>query len=275
MSVLRRHEHKTMRRRAKGRSKQPAGRPHDQDPVRLQRYLAMCGVASRRRSEELIRDGHVRIDGVVVTDFGVKVSPGAQTVTVKNKPVHPLPKGIILFHKPIHVVSTMSDPEGRPTVADYLTPQYRSYFPVGRLDWDSTGLMVFTNDGELAEHLLHPRFESEKVYQVEVQGRMPAGVLDRIERGITLEDGPIRAKVAIREDRDKSTLLELRIKEGRNRIIRRLMQHVNHPVIALTRTSMGPFRLGTLRPGQIRKLPEREYQNCRQIVLRVRSEKEG
>ena len=227
--------------------------------VRLQKYLSQCGVASRRKAEELIRAGAVKVNGRVITELGSRIDPERDEVQAGKRAVKPRPKGVILLNKPVGVVSTLSDPQGRRTIADYISTHYRSYFPVGRLDYDSCGLMVLTNDGELAEVLLHPRYGFERVYEVVVKGRVADRVLWRIERGVRLEDGLVRARVNLICRNEETSTLRVAIKEGRNRIVRRLMERLAYPVQHLMRLSHGPFRLGSLKPGQIRRLSEREY----------------
>ncbi|RIL09028.1 MAG: hypothetical protein DCC75_07505 [Proteobacteria bacterium] len=160
--------------------------------LRLQKFMAQCGVASRRKCEELIAGGKVAVNGKVQTKLGTSIDPRRDRVSVSGKPVRPVERGVLLLHKPIKVVSTMHDPEGRPTVAHYLSKHYRSYFPVGRLDFDSSGLVVMTNDGDLAERMLHPRYGSERVYIVEAQGSVPRRILETLSQGVKLEDGVVK-----------------------------------------------------------------------------------
>ncbi len=237
--------------------------------VRLQKFLAECGVGSRRKMEQFIIEGRVRINGQVVTKLGVKVDPDTDKVEVNRKPVHAAPKGIMLLHKPRGVVSTLSDPEGRPTVAEYLTKHYRSYFPVGRLDWDSTGLMIMTNDGEVAERLMHPRFGFERVYHARVEGSVSEELLKKMEKGIRLSDGMVFARGSILRGDEKSTWIEIRIQEGRNRVVRRMFDKLEHPVMKLRRTVYGPFKLGKLQPGSVRVLTRKEYEEARKKVMRA------
>jgi 23S rRNA pseudouridine2605 synthase len=235
--------------------------------VRLQRFLAECGIGSRRKMERFIIEGRVRVNGKVVMELGTKVNPEVDKVEVNRRPVHAAPKGIMLLHKPKRVMSTLSDPEGRPTVADYLTKHYQSYFPVGRLDWDSSGLMVLTNDGDLAERLMHPRHGFERVYQVRVEGPVSEELLAKIRRGVKLSDGMVQASGALMRGDDKSTWIEVRIHEGRNRVVRRLFEKLGHPVMKLKRVVYGPFKLGRLQPGQIRVLTLDEYLKARRKVM--------
>lgn len=241
------------------------------DRVRLQKYLSECGVASRRKAEALISRGRVQVNGSVVTELGTKIQPGVDEVRVKGKLVLPVEKGIILFHKPPHVITTMDDPEGRPTVADYLSNRYLSYFPVGRLDFDSTGLVIMTNDGELAQTLLHPKFQVERTYDVLVEGSVSYEISQKFERGIKLDDGVVRGDARVLDIAGlpdvKSTWVRVTITIGRNRVVRRTFDKLGHPVIKLHRIKHGPFRLGSIREGGIEKLTERQYREIRARVL--------
>jgi len=240
--------------------------------TRLHKFLAQCGVASRRKAEVLIAEGRVKVNGHIVREPGTSVVPGEDRVEVNGRPVREVHQGVILLNKPRGIVSTMSDPHGRPTVARFLTQQFKSYFPVGRLDYESSGLMILTNDGEMAERLLHPRYELERVYEVEVEGAVPQATLRKITQGVRLEDGMARARAKILESVNNTTLLQISISEGRNRIIRRLMESVGHPVIALVRIAHGPFRMGRLRTGEVRRLTERDYQFFRRKVMAASEE---
>lgn len=235
--------------------------------VRLQKFLAECGVGSRRKMEQFIVEGRVRINGKVVTELGRKVDPEIDKVEVNRRPVHAAPKGIMLLNKPRGVVSTLSDPEGRRTVADYLTKHYRSYFPVGRLDWESTGLMVLTNDGEIAERLMHPRYGFERVYQARVEGSLSMETLSKLEKGVRLSDGVVQASGMILRSDENSTWVEVKIREGRNRVVRRVFEKLGHPVMKLKRTVYGPLKLGRLQVGQVRVLTQKEYEHARRKVL--------
>ncbi len=240
--------------------------------VRLQKFISECGVCSRRAAEELITLGKVKVNGKVVTKLGTKVEAGHDRVEVSGRFLQAAQKGIVLFHKPRSVVSTLSDPEGRPSIADYLTRNYESYYPVGRLDYDSSGLIVLTNDGELADRLMHPRYEQARTYHVKVEGSVSEATIQKMERGVRLLDGVARAVAHILENesegRDsKATWLEVSVTEGRNRLVRRIMERVEHQVIKLIRVSHGPFNLGSIRPGGMRKLSERDYLFFRQKVM--------
>jgi 23S rRNA pseudouridine2605 synthase len=240
--------------------------------VRLQKFLAECGVGSRRKMEQFITEGRVRINGQVVTELGRKIDPETDRIEVNRRPVHAAPKGIMLLNKPRGVVSTLNDPEGRRSVADFLTKHYRSYFPVGRLDWDSTGLMVLTNDGEIAERLMHPRYGFERVYHARVEGAVPVESLNKLEQGVRLSDGVVKANGSIIRNDASSTWVEVRIHEGRNRVVRRVFEKLGHPVMKLKRIVYGPFKLGRLQVGQVRVLTRKEYDDARIKVLRAKEQ---
>lgn len=233
--------------------------------VRLQKLLAMSGVASRRRCEELMLEGLVEVDGEVVTRLGTKVDPTTAVIRVDGKRLPPVsPHVYLVLNKPRGVVSTMSDPEGRRTLGDLVADRPERLFHVGRLDTDTSGLILLTNDGDFAHQVAHPSFEVDKTYVAEVEGEVFPRVLKQLKEGVTLEDGPVevrRAKLLAsprrQGDPDRS-IVELVIHEGRNRIVRRLLEHVGHPVLRLTRTAIGPVRLGQLTSGQLRDLTREE-----------------
>jgi len=233
----------------------------DEGLVRLQKLLAASGVASRRKCEELMLGGEVEVDGEVVTRLGTKVDPTTAVIRVRGSRLPPVsPHAYLVLNKPRGVVSTMSDPEGRPTLTDYVDDRPERLFHVGRLDTDTDGLILLTNDGDFAHRLAHPSYEIEKTYVAEVTGVVTKATLRTLTDGMTLEDGPVqvsRAKVisshAPTEGQSRS-IVELVIHEGRNRIVRRLLDQVGHPVQRLTRTRIGPIALGQLKQGQIREL---------------------
>lgn len=243
--------------------------------VRLQKFLAECGTGSRRKMEQFIKEGRVRVNGQVVTELGRKIDPGVDQVEVNRRPVRAAPKGVVLLNKPRGVVSTLSDPEGRRTVSEFLTKHYSSYFPVGRLDWDSTGLMILTNDGEMAERLMHPRFEFERTYEARVEGSLSEVLLDKLRNGIRLSDGLVRADAEIMSSEPNSTWVQVKIREGRNRVVRRIFDKLGHPVMKLKRTVYGPFKIGRLQVGQIRVLTAKEYLQVRHKVMTFKGEAES
>ncbi len=235
----------------------------DDGLIRLQKLLAQSGVASRRKCEELMLAGDVEVDGEVVTRLGTKVDPLTAVVRVRGRRLPPpSPHAYLVLNKPRGVVSTMSDPEGRRTLTDVLAeraPSYGRMFHVGRLDTDTSGLLLLTNDGDFAHAMAHPSFEVEKTYVAEVEGRVARATVQQLLDGVTLDDGPVsvsRAKVT--QQAAERSVVELVIHEGRNRIVRRLLDHVGHPVRLLTRTQFGPVRLSGLAVGDLRELTNDE-----------------
>lgn len=235
--------------------------------VRIQKHIAASGVASRREAERLLRQGKVSVNGKVIKELGTKVDPHNDIVKVGSKVIRPAHKGILLFNKPRDVVSTMMDDVGRECVSDYLTPRYRSYFPVGRLDWDATGLLILTNDGDLANRLMHPRYGFYRTYETRVEGHPTEATLEKLERGVKLADGMGSAVCKLISQDEKSTWLEVLVSEGRNHFVKRLFEKVEHPVIKLKRVRYGPFRLGNLKPGEMKRLTEVEYRKFKAKVM--------
>jgi 23S rRNA pseudouridine2605 synthase len=234
---------------------------------RLQKVLASAGIASRRECEQLILEGRVEVEGRVVTELGTRVDPQRQEIRVDGEAL-PRPK-LVYFavNKPIGVVSTSRDPAGRPRVIDLLPPNAPRVFAVGRLDISSEGLMLVTNDGELANRLTHPRHGIEKIYQVQVAGQVEREVLGQLHRGIRLAEGVAHAKhVRIKSRRKRSTVLEMVLDEGRNREIRRLLARFGHKVQRLKRVAVGPLRLGDLPTGAVRQLSGKEIQALHRAV---------
>jgi 23S rRNA pseudouridine2605 synthase len=223
--------------------------------VRLAKYLAHSGVGSRRACEQIVRDGRVSVGGEVVVD-PARDADGSEPVSVDGEAVRPADRlAVYAVNKPPGVVSTARDPQGRPTVVS-LVPASTRLYPVGRLDIDTTGLILLTNDGELAHRLTHPSFEVPKTYRVRV-ANAPVGrhALEALRRGVVLDDGPT-APARVR--RITADTLELTIHEGRKRQVRRMCEIVGHPVRSLARTAIGPLHLGDLRPGAHRRLSEVE-----------------
>jgi 23S rRNA pseudouridine2605 synthase len=228
----------------------------DEGLIRLQKLLALAGVASRRRSEELMLEGQVEVNGEVVTRLGTKVDPARDLIRVEGRRLPPVSEKVYLaLNKPRGVVSTMSDPEGRKTLQDLVDDRPERLFHVGRLDTDTSGLIILTNDGDFAHRLAHPSYEVDKTYVAEVAGEVFPRIRKQLLEGVTLEDGPVTvSKVRVVEATKDKSIVELVIHEGRNRIVRRLLDHVGHPVRRLTRTRIGPVALGTLRSGEMRDL---------------------
>ena len=246
------------------RATAPTPRINEQPGERLQKILAAAGLASRREAEELILEGRVEVDGEVVTELGTRVDVDEQTIHVDGQPL-PKPKRIYLaVNKPTGVVCTARDPAGRPRVIDMLPPDTGRVFTVGRLDMDSEGLILATNDGELANKLTHPKHGVEKIYEVQVAGKVEVDVLAQLRKGVHLAEGYVRpVKVRVKGHRKNSTILEMVLDEGRNREIRRLLARVGHKVQRLCRIAVGPIRLGELPRGAVRKLKPEEIRKLR------------
>ncbi len=227
---------------------------------RLQVVLARAGVASRRQAERLIRDGRVTVNGQVVRKLGTQVVWGQDAIRVGNRLISRLePKVTIVLNKPKRVMTTSHDPRGRRTTAELVKKVKARIFPVGRLDYDTEGLLILTNNGELAQHLEHPRYGIPKTYQAKVKGMPAADALQRLRSGITLDGRrSMPARVKKIGTTGKNTWLEITIKEGRNRQIRRMCWAVGHPVLKLKRICFGPIRLGNLKPGLYRDLTPAE-----------------
>lgn len=224
--------------------------------VRLQKVLATAGLGSRRACEALIEQGRVEVDGRRIREQGVRVDPRTAVIRVDGERVPTAPGiAVYAFNKPRGVVSTMSDEQGRPCVGDYVEGRRDRLFHVGRLDADTEGLLILTNDGELANRLGHPSYEVDKTYVATVRGQVPGTALRDLQRGIELDDGPARCDSArfVQKLPDR-TMVELVLHEGRNRIVRRMMEAVGHPVQDLVRTRIGPLHLGQQRPGILREI---------------------
>ncbi|NHI16511.1 pseudouridine synthase [Microbacterium excoecariae] len=228
--------------------------------VRLQKVLANAGVASRRVSEQLIVEGRVRVNGEVVSELGSRIDPATDLVDVDGQAVQlDTSKRYVLLNKPTGVVSTMRDDRGRRDLTEFVRDFDERLYNVGRLDAETSGLLVLTNDGELANVLAHPRYGVTKVYIARVTGEVQPKTLATLTRGIELEDGPIRAdKARILDTSRGSSLVELTLHSGRNRIVRRMMAAVGHPVTELVRRQFGPLHLGTLQAGRVRELDKVE-----------------
>ena len=251
--------------------------PHVASGQRLQKVLAHAGVASRRACEQLIADGRVSVDGITVTEAGVRVDPLTQEIRVDGSRILTNPELItLMLHKPAGVVTTMEDPEGRPTVAqygrDYLAehpelPDSLRLVHVGRLDTETEGLLLLSNDGELSHRLMHPSFEIAKTYVAIVEGQVEPWVPRKLRRGIELEDGEAKAdRVTVKDSGPRGSIVEITLHSGKNRIVRRMLDAVGHPVTRLARTRLGPLRLGNLRPGQTRPLNGEEIAALQQEV---------
>jgi pseudouridine synthase len=228
--------------------------------VRLQKVLADAGVASRRSSEQLIAAGRVSVDGHVVRTQGTRIDPSVAVVRVDGERI-PVRVGqtYLAANKPLGTVSTMVDPDGRPCLGDLVADRGQRLFHVGRLDIDTEGLIVMTNDGDLAHRLAHPSFGVSKVYRAVVKGPIPRDLGRRLTAGVELEDGPVAVdRFRMIDQSGDQAQIELTLHVGRNRIVRRLLESVGHPVRRLARVEFGPVRLGRLKPGGVRTLTRQE-----------------
>jgi 23S rRNA pseudouridine2605 synthase len=231
--------------------------------VRLQKVLAAAGVGSRRSCEELIGAGRVEVDGEVVRRFGARVDPKTQVIRVDGKRI-PAREDLVYLalNKPAGVLSTMSDDRGRKTIADLVADHSERLFHVGRLDYETEGLILLTNDGELAHRLSHPRYGVLKTYLAEIHGPVRKDLSRRLTTGVELEDGTVIAdRFRVVDQAGQRVLVEITLHEGRKHVVRRMLAAVGHPVSRLVRTQVGPVSLGALRPGTSRRLSTAEIGN--------------
>ncbi|MDF2711079.1 MAG: pseudouridine synthase, partial [Nonomuraea muscovyensis] len=257
---------KTARQPMRDRDLYPEGYTDERDTtevpdgVRLQKVLAQAGVASRRACEEMIGDGRVTVNGQVVRRFGAKVDPAKQIIHVDGKRIPTAPDLVYYaLNKPIGVVSTMDDPQGRPCLADYVQELAPRLFHVGRLDTETEGLLLLTNDGELANRLTHPSYGVQKKYWAKVPGPIPRDLGRRLRQGIELEDGLARAdSFQIVQEHGQQALVEVVLHEGRKHVVRRMLEEAGHRVIDLARIEFGPVKLGRTKPGTVRALSLKE-----------------
>jgi pseudouridine synthase len=229
--------------------------------VRLVKAIAQAGVASRRKAGELVKGGEVVVNGEVVTNPALQVDLAVDHVKVQGKRLaRPAGSVYVMMNKPAGYVSTRSDPEGRPTVMALLEGRVTEpVFPVGRLDMDTEGLLLLTNDGDLAQRLTHPRYRVRKVYRAKVKGLVAPATVGKLRKGIVLDDGPaVPDYIEVASRGTANSQVRVIVREGRNRLVRRLMEAAGHPVVKLVRESFGPLDLGDLKLGRIRNLSERE-----------------
>lgn len=229
--------------------------------VRLQKFLARAGVASRRASEKLIEAGRISVNGQVVTELGTKVDPEADEVRLDGAPVRKAAEAVtLMLNKPAGYLTSMKDPQGRPCVAQ-LVPldEFPALYPLGRLDYDTTGLLLFSTDGELGNAVLHPSHHVDKTYRALVKGKPSEAALDRLRSGVVLDDGPTQpAEVRLAGRKGKNAYVEIIVHEGRKRQVKRMCEAIGHPVLQLHRASFGPLELGDLPEGKYRVLSEQE-----------------
>lgn len=228
---------------------------------RLQKYLSRLGLASRRQAEEWIRAGRVSVNGQVVTELGTKVDEARDVVRVDRRRVEPAgPPLTLIVHKPYGYVSTTRDPKGRRVVTELVGEFKGRLYPVGRLDYDATGLLVLTNDGDLAHRLMHPRYQVPRAYRVTVAGEPSKETLRLLAKGVELDGRPVAAALRVLKTGAGKTVLEIEVREGRYHLIKRLMEQVGHPVLKLKRLAFGPLRLGRLPRGACRPLTPKELE---------------
>ena len=235
---------------------------------RLQKILSKAGITSRRKAEELILQGRVSVNGRVVKELGAKAVLGKDDICLDGEAIKPeAEKVVVALFKPRNCVTTLHDPQGRATVADLVKGISVRVYPVGRLDYDAEGLLLLTNDGDLAHRLQHPRYKVAKTYLVKIRGRPPEEALTQLQQGIRLEDGiTAPAELHVLEDDNRTTWLTLTLREGRNHQVKRMCAAVGCPVLKLRRTQIGPIDLGELKPGKSRRLKVREVRALRQAV---------
>jgi 23S rRNA pseudouridine2605 synthase len=235
---------------------------------RLQKILSEAGITSRRKAEKLILQGRVSVNGKVVSELGTKAVLGKDDICVDGKAIKAeTEKVVVALFKPRSCITTLHDPQGRPTVADLVKTIPMRVYPVGRLDYDAEGLLLMTNDGELAHRLQHPRYKVPKTYLVKIRGHPLEEALVQLQQGVDLEDGiTAPAELHILEDDKKATWLSLTLREGRNHQVKRMCAAVGCPVLRLRRTKIGPIDLGNLQPGRSRRLKAREVRALRKAV---------
>ncbi len=235
--------------------------------IRLQKYLALCGAASRRASEKLISEGHVQVNGITVKEMGIQIDETRDQVVLDGRILRPESrKHYLAYNKPIGEVTTVSDPEGRATVMDKFRDYPVRLFPVGRLDYDSEGLLLLTNDGDMMNRLLHPSHEVDKVYWIKVSNQVTDEEIRRLKRGVMIDGrltSPAQVRLIRRETFD--TVLIITIHEGRNRQVRKMIEAIGHQVVHLKRIGFGPVSLEDLPSGYWRPLTESELQKLREV----------
>jgi pseudouridine synthase len=244
-------------------------------PIRLQRFLAQAGVASRRKAEQLITDGQVKVNGRVVTELGTKIDPVRDKVSVAGRPLAAEERVYLLLNKPRGYVTTLSDPERRPTVMELVKNVHQRVYPVGRLDFNTEGVLLLTNDGDLAHALMHPSRGVEKTYHVKLQGLIDAARLKELADGVVLDDGErtAPAEATLLDTTGKNSWIELTIHEGRNRQIHRMAEAIGLPVLKLIRVRYAGIEAGSARPGRWRRLTDDEVATLKGKRKRERERK--
>jgi 23S rRNA pseudouridine2605 synthase len=241
---------------------------------RLQKVLAEAGVASRRKCEELITAGRVQVNDEVVTTLGVKVDANADSIRVDGKPIRKQAKVYVIFNKPKGVITSAEDPEGRKTVTDFFRHMKERIYPIGRLDYDTEGLLLMTNDGEFAHLLTHPKHHVPRTYLATVKGVPHGSLLDKLREGIQLEDGmtsPAEVEYQNVIPEKNEAVIKITIYEGRNRQVRRMFEAIHHPVLKLKRVQFGPLLLSGLPRGKFRLMSPQEVKELREAALEIES----
>ncbi|MBQ9246555.1 rRNA pseudouridine synthase [bacterium] len=237
--------------------------------LRLNKYIASTGYCSRRKADEYIETGKVRVNGVVITELGHIISI-KDRVMIGNEIIKPIPFVYIRYYKPAGYITTMSDEKGRKTIYDILPEEVQNLKPVGRLDKDSTGLLILTNDGDFINELTHPAIKVPKVYRVSAQGKLTVNDLEKMEKGIEIEKGQIAYALArIIEFEGKNTVLEMVLHQGLNRQIRKMLESLGHPVISLKRMSMGPVDLQGLKRGQFKYIKPKQVNEIKSYIKKL------
>lgn len=238
------------------------------------KFLVMSTGLPRRALADAILDKQVTINGKYCSSITQSVDPTKDVVRLKGRILKPQPPGVLLFYKPSRVVTTKSDPQGRKTVMDYVPKEFRYYDPVGRLDYWSTGLLVLTNDGDLAYRLTHPKYKVPKVYRVKVAGVLEPRDVRKLLTGLYINQKRIKfEKVEILESRNDHTVVKVELFSGENRVIRKVFEKIYHPVLKLHREKLGPLTLKDMKPGEIRKLSDAQYKKLRELLFREESDK--
>ncbi len=236
---------------------------------RLNKYIARCGICSRRAADELIENGLVRVNKKLIREMGVTIDPLKDEVIVKNHVVRPQEEKLyIILHKPVGAVTTVKDPEKRKTVMDLISGIDIRLYPVGRLDIDTEGLLLLTNDGELANRLSHPRYGVKKTYLAHIKGNITETSLKKLEKGVLLEDGLTSpASVELNSRAPNASVVIIGISEGKNRQVRRMFEAVGHEVLRLVRIEFGNLKLGKIKKGEYRELVPSEIRELKKLVL--------
>ncbi|MCA9474729.1 MAG: rRNA pseudouridine synthase [Nitrospira sp.] len=242
---------------------------HTEEKIRLQKVIARAGISSRRKAEELIQSGQVTVNGEVITTLGTRVDPAHDHIKISGKHLPaPAPDMFLILNKPAGVVSTLQDPEGRPTIKHMLPKPSLRLFPVGRLDFDSEGLLLLTNNGEVAQACLHPSHHVLKTYLIKIKGVLEDTEILQLKKGLPLEDGQTApAKVRKAGKAEANSWVEITIHEGRKHQVKRMLEYLGHPVIRLKRIQFGPLNLGNLPLGASRFLTDKEANALRQILV--------